>query len=224
MNRALLFFTALLLLFSGGTFVWFSLKTNSGPSGSVSEVDPDYVAEKELTEFEFIDQFSKPFGTKDLAGTVWLGSFFFADCPSVCVQQNAEIAKLHKRFLDQDVFIVNISVAPDKDPPHKLWDYANRFDADHERWKFLTGRDIDYVRQVGIDIFTLVAADESHTTNVAVFDRNGNRHGSYNVNNPMEFARLVMKVEELLAEPASAEATSESEGLEVANADPSQDT
>jgi cytochrome oxidase Cu insertion factor (SCO1/SenC/PrrC family) len=208
MNRILLLFVALLLLFSGGTVFWLAANKNKpSASGSLLEIDPEYVApKKEITAFEFTDQLAKPFGSKDLMGKVWLGSFFFSDCPSICVQQNAEIAKLHKRFMDDDVMIVSITVAPDKDPPHKLWAYANRFDANHDRWKFLTGKDIDYVRQVGIDIFSLPAADETHTTEVVVFDRDGNRHGSYNVNKPIEAARLVSKVGELLAVPRTTDA------------------
>lgn len=206
MNRALVFFIALLLLFSGAGVLWYAANQDRRTSGSIAENDDDYVpAEKELTEFEFVDQLAKPFGTTELKGKVWLGSFFFSDCPSICPQQNAEIAKLHKRFMDEDVMIVNITVTPDKDPPHKLWKYANRFDANHDRWKFLTGKSIDYVRQVGLDIFTLPAADETHTSDVAVFDRQGKMHGSYNVNKPVEFARIVSKVEELLSTPAPTE-------------------
>ena len=154
---------------------------------------------KPLTEFEFTDQLAKPFGTQQLVGHVWLGSFFFADCPSVCVQQNIEISKLHKRFQDQGVKIVNITVAPDNDPPHKLWVYANRFSADHESWKFLTGRDLEYVIRVGHDIFGLPAANETHTSEIAVFDRDGKMHGTYKVTDALEYAKCVNKVEALLA-------------------------
>ena len=180
---------------------WTASNRPAPQGGSVAEVDEEYVAPvRELTEFEFTDQLGKPFHSRELAGQVWLGTFFFADCPSICAQQNTEISKLHMRFRDKGVLCVDISVAPDDDPPNKLWKYANRFSADHNTWKFLTGKDIKYVKQVGHDIFGLPAADETHTADVAVFDRAGKLHGTYNVMEPVEYAKCVQKVDELLAE------------------------
>ena len=216
MNRALLFFSAILLLFVGSFFVWMASKNRPTPAGSTKEVDAEYVApDKAITEFEFTDQLAKSFGSEQLAGKVWLGSFFFADCPSICMQQNIEISKLHKRFSEQGVMFVNITVAPQNDPPHKLLTYANRFSADHETWKFLTGRDIEYVKQVGHDIFGLPLDDETHTSEVAVFDRDGKLHGTYNVMQALEYAKCVRKVEELLA--AESASTDEATG-EVSDA------
>lgn len=204
MNRTLTFFVALLLLFTGGFVFWYAgnarTVANSG-SGDV-ETDADFVAPpRQLDEFEFTDQLAKPFGSKDLKGKVWMGSFFFASCPSICKQQNLEIAKIHRRFQDnEDVSIVNITVTPKQDTPRVLLLYANQFEADHDRWKFLTGKDMDYVKQVGAEFFALPAADETHTTDVAVFGRNGKRHGTFKVTDPREQAKLILKVEELLAE------------------------
>lgn len=201
MSRPLLFFSALLLLFCGGALLWFVKMPNFAAAGSTSVPDEEYrPPEKEITSFEFKDQLGKPFGSKDLRGRVWLGSFFFADCPSICVEQNARIAQLHRRLRDRDVMIINITVTPDKDPPHRLWDYANRFEADHASWKFLTGKELDYVRQVGNDIFGLPAADETHTSHVAVFDREGRKHDAYNVMDEVEYTKLINQVEELLGE------------------------
>lgn len=199
MNRALMFFSALLLLFVGAAIFWFAARNSQSPAGSVAEQDSGYVEPVgELGEFEFTDQLAKPFGSKQLAGKVWMGSFFFADCPSICREQNLEIAKIHRRFADDGVMIINMTVTPDKDPPHKLLLYANEFGATHDSWKFLTGKDIDYVRQVGVEFFELPAANETHTSEVVVFDREGNMQGSYNVNKPDEFTKLVTRVEELL--------------------------
>ncbi len=183
---------------------WTASNRPAPQPGSVSEVDENYVAPvKELTEFEFTDQLGQPFHSRELAGQIWLGTFFFADCPSICVQQNTEISKLHLRFRDKGVKCVGISVAPTDDTPTKLWKYANRFSADHNTWKFLTGKDMKYVKQVGHDIFGLPAADETHTADVAVFDRAGELHGTYNVMEPVEYAKCVQKVDELLAAETS---------------------
>ena len=234
MNRTLIFFVALLLLFCGASILWIAAK-NAPQPGSVSEADPDYVAPADqLTEFEFKDQLAKPFSSKQLKGKIWMGSFFFADCPTICREQNTEIAKLSRRFAEDDVTILNITVAPDKDPPHKLLIYANGFGANHEKWKFLTGRDLDYVVQVGTDIFGLPSAHETHTSEVVLFDRDGqivrvDRDGqmqaSFNVNEPEEFTDLVNAVEELLAANDSAtESDNGPEGMEAVVAPVSEES
>lgn len=208
MNRALIFFVALLLLFVGASFFWYAANREAVANvGTKTEVDKEYAPPKDqLTEFVLTDQFGKDFGSKDLDGKVWLGSFFFADCPGICIQQNARIAELHRKFRDQGVMVVNITVTPDKDTPIKLLNYANRFDADHETWRFLTtDKDIAYVREVGAEFFGLPAADATHTSEVAVFDRNGKMHSTYNVNKGIEFAKLVRKVEDLLKSDGTGE-------------------
>ena len=213
MNRALIFFAALLLLFIGASVFWYAANREAVANvGTKTEVDKDYTApEGELTEFVFTDQAGQQFGSKDLAGKIWLGSFFFADCPGICIQQNAEIAKLHHKFRDQGVMIVNITVTPDQDSPNKLLLYANRFDdVDHKTWRFLTtDKDINYVRQVGAEFFGLPAADATHTSEVAVFDRDGKMHATYNVNKGIEFAKLVRKLEDLLKADDTVEQLSE---------------
>ena len=215
MSRPLVFFVALLLLFSGAGVLWLAAKSSSPPAGTTVEADADFVPpEKTLDEFSFTDQLARDFGSKDLDGKIWMGSFFFADCPSICRQQNLEISKIHRRFADAGVQIVNITVAPDKDPPHKLLVYANSFDADHNSWKFLTGKDIQYVRQVGAEFFGLPAADETHTSEVVLFDRSGEMRGSFNVMEPKEFATLIVEVEKLLEQDSDEQTSSAAEGQE----------
>lgn len=200
MSRTLFLFIALLLLFCGSGILWLA-GSNPLPPGSVSEKDPDYTPPQQpLTEFEFRDQLNKPFSSKDLEGKVWMGSFFFASCPTICRQQNAEIAKIHRRFIDDDVMIVNITVDPEQDTPVVLLQYAELYDADHDRWKFLTTeKGLPYVRKVGSDILSLAAAEQTHSSSVVLFNKQGEQQGAYKITDSQEFTRLVMKVEELLA-------------------------
>lgn len=208
MNRALMFFAALLLLFVGGVVFKYAASNAPSAGGSVSERDESYTpAPKELTEFEFTDQLAKPFNSKQLDGRVWMASFFFSSCPSICVQQNTEISKVHKRFASEDVLILSISVKPDEDTPHTLLLYANKFDANHDKWKFLTGKSIEYLRQVGAEFFSLPAADETHTSQVALFDHEGTMYGPYKVTDEQEKTKLIMKTEELLEKQKAAQVT-----------------
>ena len=75
MNRTLVFFIALLMLFAGSAIFWVAAHRASAPGSTEKEVDTSYVVpEKELTEFEFTDQLAQPFGSKDLKGKIWMGT------------------------------------------------------------------------------------------------------------------------------------------------------
>ena len=80
--------------------------------------------------------------------------------------------------------------------------------------KFLTGQEIEYVRQVGLDFFGLPTADKTHTAEVAVFGREGKMHGTYNVMEALEYAKCVRKVEALLSDEDGKPSESESIGSE----------
>ena len=53
---------------------------------------------KEVAPFSFIDQNEKPFGTDDLNGTVWIASFVFSNCETVCPPMMFEMASLQKEI------------------------------------------------------------------------------------------------------------------------------
>ena len=47
-----------------------------------------------LTDFALTDQAGKPFDSESLRGKVWVGSFFFTNCPAVCWRMNQTLAAL----------------------------------------------------------------------------------------------------------------------------------
>lgn len=79
---------------------------------------------------------------KDLKGKVLVIDFIFTTCPSVCPRLSANMKELQKAYIKKNpelVQFISISVDPDRDSVKVLRDYANRYDADHDRWWFLTG-------------------------------------------------------------------------------------
>jgi protein SCO1/2 len=78
-------------------------------------------------------------------------TFMFTSCTSQCPRNTANLAKLQdalgNRF-GRDVFLISISVDPERDTPAALKAYAARFGA-KPGWTFLTGRidDIDAIQR-----------------------------------------------------------------------------
>jgi protein SCO1/2 len=94
-----------------------------------------------LPAFTLTDQASRPFGTRELDGKVWVADFIFTSCQEACPllsQRMQEVARRTKH-LGPDFHLVSISVDPDRDTPARLAEYATRYGANPVRWSFLTG-------------------------------------------------------------------------------------
>ena len=99
-----------------------------------------------LGTWSLVDDKGQPIGSETLKGQVWIASFFFARCPSVCPKQQADFKKLLEHFNDLEgapgkspVRLVSFTVDPEFDTPAALAAYATRMGAPEGRWKFVTG-------------------------------------------------------------------------------------
>jgi protein SCO1 len=94
-----------------------------------------------LPAFALTDQRGQPFGTRELAGKVWVADFIFTSCQEACPllsQKMAEVGRRARR-LGPDFHLVSFSVDPTRDTPARLADYAARYGASPLAWSFLTG-------------------------------------------------------------------------------------
>jgi protein SCO1/2 len=94
-----------------------------------------------LPAFTLTDQRGQPFGTRDLAGKVWVADFIFTACQEACPLLNQKMAEVGRRarHLGPDFHLVSISVDPARDTPARLAEYAARYGANPLAWSFLTG-------------------------------------------------------------------------------------
>lgn len=157
--------------------------------------------------FQLVDSRGETFDSASLAGKVWLGSIFFANCPGTCFRENQAIADILAEIDDPDFVAVSITCDPENDTPEALARYAERFQADPARWKFLTG-EIDQIKAVAGRTLFLPADVGVHSERGVIFDRTGRLRGSYLLLQEDRVALLKKLVRELLAEkeadPASA--------------------
>lgn len=149
--------------------------------------------------FQLTDQKGKEFDSASLAGKVWMGSVFFANCPGPCFRENQAIADILREIDDPDFIAVSLTCDPENDTPETLSHYAERFDADPSRWKFLTG-DMSVIKKVGTETFLLPVEVGVHSERGAVFDRQGRLRGSYHLLQEDRVKRLKKLIREVLAE------------------------
>lgn len=93
-----------------------------------------------VPDFTLIDQGGRPLRMTALAGKIWIVNFIFTNCPDECPLMTAEMARLQADLAEvPELRLVSITVDPQHDTPLILSQYATRFQANPERWFFLTG-------------------------------------------------------------------------------------
>ena len=131
-----------------GTGLWARWRDSAdragGPAGRTFEAAGAAAAGElpvlfDAPPFALTDQDGKPFGRDDLRGKTWVADFVFTHCPGACPKMTMRMAGLQKAAPDPDVHFVSFSVDPERDTPAVLKQYAQNYDADPNRWHFLTG-------------------------------------------------------------------------------------
>ena len=126
------------LLFRWSVFAAIALFACGGETRVSTESAPVLGS---IPDFVLIDQNSKPFGTEQLRGSVWIADFIFTSCPDMCPMLSTAMASVRGEIREdaalQDVRFVSISVDPDTDTPAVLAEYAEKYAAAGVGWSFL---------------------------------------------------------------------------------------
>ena len=112
----------------------------------------------EVPAFSMRDQRERAVTERSLRGAVSVVDFFFTSCPVACPRLTGRMAELGKQLAARGgearsrVRLVSITVDPETDTPAKLMEYARRYQADDDRWWFLTG-EVGQLSRVVVDGF-----------------------------------------------------------------------
>jgi protein SCO1/2 len=126
---------------------------------------------------------------KDLRGKILVIDFIFTTCPTVCPRLSANMKELQKAYIKKNpelVQFISISVDPKHDTVQALRAYADRFNADHDRWWFLTGDSktiFDYAQnELGLTLQPSEANDGAfdHSVQMILVDTARNIRGYFN--------------------------------------------
>ena len=135
-----------------------------------------------IPEFYFTDSQGNEISRLDLDGKVWVADFIFTTCTMACPVLTGNMNLIHKAFKNNDnIRIVSISVYPEYDTPQVLSDYASQYDANTNRWHFLTGPEKN-VQDVIKNGFKMGDYEDIifHSEKFALVDQDGNIRGYYN--------------------------------------------
>ena len=157
-----------------------------------------------IPQFEFIDSDGNTVTLNNLKGKVWVADFIFTTCTMACPMMTGNMNLVHKKFKkNDDVRLVSISVYPEYDTPDVLKDYASQYDADTEKWLFLTG-DESSVKNIIKDGFKIGDFEEIifHSEKFALVDKNGTIRAYYNGMKSEDMKQLKKDINALLKQDA----------------------
>ncbi|MDA0659502.1 MAG: SCO family protein [Planctomycetota bacterium] len=195
-GRAVRFWLALLFFFCGLMLLWFAGRAGRERTGASSE-PRDTAHRAVLVDFALSDQMANRFESKSLQGKYWLASFFFASCPSVCPALNYKIQELQREFTVEDLEFVSITCDPANDTSTRLYEYSKRFNADAQKWHFLTG-DMTYISRIANDMFQVSVTGLTHSDRLILMDPDGHVVDTYRSSDPVEFTALKRTLKKVL--------------------------
>ncbi|MEZ6060493.1 MAG: FG-GAP-like repeat-containing protein [Planctomycetaceae bacterium] len=181
---------------------------DDAPAGAAADRLPELFT---APEFELTDQNGGAFASSELEGRVWIANFVFTRCASTCPRQTQALAELQRQILrwpgGDRVRLLSFSVDPEFDTPQVLREYAERYGADQNQWKFLTGSRAD-IWSISGDGFKLpvseAAADSAmpitHSPRFILVDARGKVRGFYDSQSADEIRQLRHHLRKLLSE------------------------
>jgi protein SCO1/2 len=145
----------------------------------------------QVPKFSLVGADGRPFGSEDLRGHVYVASFFFTRCPSICPTLMKDLARLQDRFRREGldtIRLVTITVDPEHDTPQELGTAGEHYGVDPARWILLTGPR-PAIRDLAIGGFQVALGeaenaegglfDIAHTGKLLLVDASGALRGYY---------------------------------------------
>ena len=160
-------------------FIALSAIILTGCNSSKFKAETDW----EVESFSHESQRGEEVSLESLNGTVWLATFIFTNCETVCPPMTMNMTQVQDELIKaevEDYKIVAFSVDPAVDTPEIMADYLAKFNpADESKWELLTGYDPEYMEQFARDSFkSTVKIDPNsdqvlHGTSYFLVDQNG---------------------------------------------------
>jgi protein SCO1/2 len=160
-----------------------------------------------VKNIEFTNQLGKKVSLYDLKGKIIVIDFFFTRCPSICPGMARSMKRLQDSFLKNDSIVqfISISVDHEHDSVPQLRKFADRVNANHDSWWFVTGNKKD-IYDFALNELKAGLADTEvdsafiHTENFFLLDSSFIVRGWYNGFDTLKQARLVQDIPLLMLE------------------------
>lgn len=160
--------------------------------------------------FSFYNQDGRTVTDKDVNGKVYVATFFFTTCTSVCPRLNNNLKPVYTEFKNEPEFLIlSYTCDPSRDSVSKLKWYADSvLNVDQNKWVFLTGNK-DSLYAMARHSYKIDdpknevqngETDFLHTQLIALVNRKGAVVKIYDGLKPSEIKQMQVEIKKLLKE------------------------
>ena len=143
-------------------------------------------------DFSLTERSGTALSKSDLAGKPWIADFIFTSCAGQCPLMSLQMQGLQKKLGPETGFrFVSFTVDPDRDTPEKLAEYAERYQAEKDRWFFLTGAKPEINRILKEFFLSKVEEPAMHSIRFILVDGAGQIRGYYDSSDAGSMEQLV---------------------------------
>jgi len=167
-----------------------------------------------VAPFRLTDQDGRTVTERDVAGKVYVASFFFTRCQQLCPILGTGLRRVQSAFAaDGGVLILSHSVTPEMDGVPALRRWAAAHGARGGRWHLLTG-DRAQLRRLAERSYFVELSDTTgntqgtlvHTETLVLVDEHGHLRGVYDGSLPYDVTQLIADLHTLRGMRDDAEA------------------
>jgi protein SCO1/2 len=145
----------------------------------------------QIADFTLINQNGQVATLADLSNHVWVADIVFTRCAGPCPRMTAQMKSLQDLLpQNSNTKLVTLTTDPDFDTPTVMKRYGERFNADFNRWTFLTGtkKEIAALAGGGLKLSAVPVKPEEqkdsadlfiHTTIFVVVDKHAQLRGIF---------------------------------------------
>lgn len=161
---------------------------------------------KTISPFTFTNQNGDAFGTDQLKGEIWIATFIFTNCETICDPMTAEMAALQDEMQKKGlpVQFISFSVDPKIDTPETLHTYIKEFTEDTSNWNLLTGYTQNDIEIFAREQFNTMVQKPSastqiiHGSNFYLVGPDGDLRGEYHFVDPTYVDDIITDIEQAL--------------------------
>jgi len=156
-----------------------------------------------VEKFNLTERSGASFTEADLKNHIWIADFIFTSCGGPCPRMSARMSQLQTALAEApEVRLISFTVDPERDTPEVLSRYANRYEADPDKWLFLTGDKGEIYDFARASLKLSVREDPEnthiiHSTKFVLIDKSGQIRGYYDSMDPNGLGQLVVDIERL---------------------------
>jgi protein SCO1/2 len=159
----------------------------------------------QLPDFKLVDQTGATVTSKSFDGKIFVASFFYTHCPSVCNTINKNVNALLSDYAKNEmVCFASITVDPDRDSVGVLKQYAKQYNPPGIKWLFLTG-DTSVIYPLArkgflVDATRVNSDDFIYSDKLILIDKEKHIRGYYSGTSTKDITKLNDEIKVLIAE------------------------